>query len=90
MSAAEVMKELELTTCKDRWTHVQACSAKTGEGLQEGIKALLEQVCFLVQTRTHTKAEGRTDETHFAHIAHPARSLTRIHTDAASHPTQRR
>jgi len=44
MSAAEVMSELELTSQKDRFVHVQACSAKTGEGLEDGIKELLKNV----------------------------------------------
>jgi len=43
MNAADVMKELGLTDCKDRWTHVQACSAKTGEGLEDGMQRLIEQ-----------------------------------------------
>mmetsp|Transcript_20290 Transcript_20290/g.67161 ORF Transcript_20290/g.67161 Transcript_20290/m.67161 type:complete len:92 (-) Transcript_20290:300-575(-) len=41
MSAAEVMKELELTSLKDRWVHVQACSAKTGSGLEDGLTELM-------------------------------------------------
>jgi len=44
MPAAEVMKELELTNEKGRWVHVAACSAKTGEGLEQGISELLKQV----------------------------------------------
>ena len=44
MSAGELMKELDLTSDKTRWTHIQACSAKTGEGLQEGISMLLENI----------------------------------------------
>ena len=39
-TAAEIMKELELTSKTDRFVHV-ACSAKTGEGLQTGIETLL-------------------------------------------------
>ena len=42
MTAAEIMKELEMTAFKDRWIHVQPCSAKTGENLQEGISKLIE------------------------------------------------
>jgi len=44
MTAGELMKELELTNDKSRWTHVQACSAKTGDGLNEGLEQLLKQV----------------------------------------------
>ena len=44
MSGAEIMKELELTATKDRWVEVVACSAKTGEGLQDGISKLLAEV----------------------------------------------
>jgi len=41
LTAAELMKELDLTNIKDRWVHIQACSAKTGDGLQEGLSQLL-------------------------------------------------
>jgi len=44
MTAAEVMKELELTSETSRWVHVEACSAKTGEKLLEGIGKLIKQV----------------------------------------------
>jgi len=44
MSAAAVMKELELTDKKDRFVHVEACSAKTGEGLQTGMETLMAQI----------------------------------------------
>jgi len=43
MTAAEVMKELETSTYKDRWIHVQACSAKTGDGLEKGMGLLVQQ-----------------------------------------------
>jgi len=43
MTAAEIMTGLELTKCKDRWVHVQACSAKTGEGLEEGMAMLMKE-----------------------------------------------
>jgi ADP-ribosylation factor-like protein 3 len=43
MTAADLMQELELTTYKDRWIHVEACSAKTGEGLEAGMQKLMEQ-----------------------------------------------
>jgi len=42
-TAAEIMENLELTDHKSRWVHVQACSAKTGEGLEDGVKLLVEQ-----------------------------------------------
>ena len=37
------MDFLELTSDKGRWVHVQACSAKTGEGLEDGIGKLLSE-----------------------------------------------
>ena len=43
-TAADIMAELDLTVKRDRFVHVQACSAKTGEGLQEGIETLLKEV----------------------------------------------
>merc|ERR1719181_2755847 len=43
-TAAEVMEFLEMTSEKSRWVHVQACSAKTGDGLEDGIKILIEQM----------------------------------------------
>jgi len=43
MNAAALMKELELSHVKDRWIHVAACSAKTGEGLEDGLKKLMEE-----------------------------------------------
>ena len=36
------MKELDLTARKDRWVHVEACSAKTGEGLETGMSKLMD------------------------------------------------
>ena len=42
-NAAQIMEALELTLEKSRWVHVQACSAKTGEGLEDGVKLLVEQ-----------------------------------------------
>jgi len=44
MTAAKLMEELEVTAVKDRWIHIEACSAKTGEGLEAGIGKLIEQV----------------------------------------------
>ena len=37
------MKELELTSIKDRWVHVEACSAKTGDGLESGMQKLIAE-----------------------------------------------
>ena len=36
------MAALELSGYKDREVHVQSCSAKTGDGLEDGIKWLVE------------------------------------------------
>jgi len=41
MTGAEIMEALELTSFKDRWVHVEACSAKTGEGLESGMSKLM-------------------------------------------------
>ena len=41
-TGAEIMQELSLTTFKDRWIHVQACSAKTSEGLEDGMAELVK------------------------------------------------
>ena len=40
MSAADIMEELDVSTIKTRWVHVQGCSAKTGEGLEDGVLKL--------------------------------------------------
>jgi hypothetical protein len=37
------MQEMDLVQFKDRWVHVEACSAKTGEGLEQGMAKLMEQ-----------------------------------------------
>jgi len=42
--AAEIMDSLELTSIKSRWVHIEACSAKTGEGLEDGIMKLMQHV----------------------------------------------
>jgi len=42
MQASEVMKELDITGEKGRWIHVHGCSAKTGEGLEDGLAKLME------------------------------------------------
>ena len=44
MTAAEIIEALELSTVKDRWIHVQACSAKTGDGLEDGLNMLMTKV----------------------------------------------
>ena len=41
-TAADIMADMELTTEKSRWVHVEACSAKTGAGLEQGITKLIE------------------------------------------------
>jgi len=43
MTAAEVMDEMSLTGKKDRWIEIQACSAKTGTGLEDGLSKLIAQ-----------------------------------------------
>jgi len=43
MTAAEIMQELDMTQYKDRWVHVEGCSAKTGEGLDKGLQKLIEE-----------------------------------------------
>ena len=40
MSAADIMEELDVSTIKTRWVHVQGCSAKTGEGIEDGVLKL--------------------------------------------------
>ena len=42
--ADQVMKELELTGQKTRWVHIQGCSAKTGEGLEDGLAKLKKKI----------------------------------------------
>jgi len=44
MTAAAIMKDLDLGTHKDRWINVSACSAKTGEGLEDAMKLLIEEL----------------------------------------------
>ncbi len=39
---SEIMKELDVTQHKDRDVHVAPCSAKSGKGLEEGFKLLIE------------------------------------------------
>jgi len=41
LTADAIMGELELTTFKDRSISVAACSAKLGEGLEEGLSKLI-------------------------------------------------
>jgi len=48
--AEEVMKELELTTYTDRWVSIEACSAKTGAGLEEGMTKLMTKVAEIRET----------------------------------------
>jgi len=44
-TAADIMgtEGLDLSQVTDRWIHVGACSAKTGEGLQEALELLIKQ-----------------------------------------------
>jgi ADP-ribosylation factor-like protein 3 len=42
LSAADISIGLSLHTIKDRTWQIQACSAKTGEGLQEGLEWLVK------------------------------------------------
>jgi len=43
-TSSEVMEYLELTAEKSRWVHVAGCSAKTGDGLEDGLGKLLAQL----------------------------------------------
>jgi ADP-ribosylation factor-like protein 3 len=38
LPASDISTALNLSTIRDRTWHIQACSAKTGEGLQEGME----------------------------------------------------
>lgn len=42
MTAADVMEALDLKSQTGRWIHVEACSAKTGDGLEVGLAKLME------------------------------------------------
>jgi len=44
LSPAELTAELGLNDLRDRTWNILACSAKTGEGLQEGMEWLVEQI----------------------------------------------
>jgi Arf/Sar family protein len=39
---AELAECLQLTDCRDRMWHIQGCSARTGEGLEEGVMWVLQ------------------------------------------------
>ena len=43
-SPAELTAELGINELRDRTWNILACSAKTGEGLQEGMEWLVEQI----------------------------------------------
>ena len=43
-TADEISEALNLSTVRDRKWSIQACSAKTGEGLQDGMEWCVEQV----------------------------------------------
>ena len=40
----DISKGLNLHTIRDRMWNIQACSAKTGEGLQEGMEWVVEKI----------------------------------------------
>nr|QXF29023.1 Arl3 [Vischeria sp. CAUP Q 202] len=44
MAASEISTGLNLHTIRDREWQIQACSAKTGEGLQEGLEWLIKTI----------------------------------------------
>lgn len=43
-SAADVSASLNLSAIRDRKWQIQPCSAKTGEGLQDGIEWVMKEV----------------------------------------------
>jgi len=46
LNAAQIMggdEGLDITQFRDRWIHVEGCSAKTGVGLDEGFGKLMAQ-----------------------------------------------
>eukprot|EP01042_Synura_sphagnicola_P002997 gene2997-3674_t len=43
-SPDEITAELGLSELRDRTWHILGCSAKTGEGLQEGMEWIVEQI----------------------------------------------
>ena len=43
-TAAEISEALNLTGIRDRKWHIQACSAKTGDGLDDGVKWAIQTV----------------------------------------------
>ena len=44
IAASEVSTALNLHTIRDRQWHIQSCSAKTGEGLQEGMEWIVKKM----------------------------------------------
>ena len=44
LTPAEITTELNLQELRERTWHILPCSARTGEGLQEGMEWLVEQV----------------------------------------------
>lgn len=54
MDAGEVTEELELNNLRDRRWHIQGCSAKTGDGLQEGMEWVVSEI--------NSKAPGEEKE----------------------------
>ncbi|KAF1317392.1 Adp-ribosylation factor family, partial [Globisporangium splendens] len=52
LPSSEISTALNLATIRDRTWHIQACSAKTGEGLQEGME-------WIVNTMSSSAGRGR-------------------------------
>jgi ADP-ribosylation factor-like protein 3 len=44
LAAAQVTEALALDTLRDRAWHIQPCSAKTGEGLHDGMEKLVKSI----------------------------------------------
>ncbi|KAF1321529.1 Adp-ribosylation factor family, partial [Globisporangium splendens] len=52
LPSSEISTALNLATIRDRTWRIQACSAKTGEGLQEGME-------WIVNTMSSSAGRGR-------------------------------
>jgi len=44
MSAAEISRQLDLTSIKKHQWHIQACCALTGEGLYQGLEWIVQRI----------------------------------------------
>lgn len=62
-SAAELAEELSLDSLRDREWRIQACSAKDGEGLEEGLSWLIKQTNKGNPTPTTTTTTSTTTTT---------------------------